>query len=693
MPVHGLAWIFALGALVVAGCAHAQAPVPGTPSEASPHVTIQSDLLERPDLQRLVDAQVKRDTAKIVEDLSSEDAVIRSRAALALGSLRSAGSTNALVLALTDSIPEVRAHAAFALGQGGSLEAIAPLIDALRRDTDHSALAQIAHALGRVGDRSALAALAASEVPAGVEADRAVAIARFGMRDVHDPSAVALILELLRSRSAEVRAAAAYYFSRATVDVMWTQHAGDLRSVAEDLVPGDEALSYLATGLGRLGESADDAWLIGVLEGDPDWRNRVSAARALAGADRSTAVIDALLRALHGDDSFHVSGTAAVTLGSREDLTPEHLDRIEDFVAAHPHRWQEWHGAVPSLARGERQDQVLAAIDAVGSPLATAAIVRGWSADSTQSVFSWLLDYAGHEDPHIAAAAIDALRSHPLRTANDAATERYYTVLTRAIERLDGATVFAAAPALADSGFHAMGAGVVMRDAYARLSHRRSIGPMAAIISAHGSARDSTALDFLIGAAIDAPHPVLREAAIGALNDRFIEGIQFSSVGGSPPTFPAIDWSRLQDLGPRPRLVLETNRGEITLDLFTDWAPATVSAITRFAEEGRYDGVLFHRVVSNFVIQGGDFGARDGFGGPDFFVPSEFTPLPYRTGTLGMASSGPDTEGSQFFVMHSPHPHLDGRYTVFGEVVTGQDVVDQIRVDDRVLRTRVEPGR
>ena len=97
-------------------------------------------------------------------------------------------------------------------------------------------------------------------------------------------------------------------------------------------------------------------------------------------------------------------------------------------------------------------------------------------------------------------------------------------------------------------------------------------------------------------------------------------------------------------------------------------------------------------MVPNFVAQGGDFTRKDGFGTPDFRIRSEFTQTPYRRGVLGMASSGKDTEGSQFFVTHSMQPHLEGSYTSFGWVQEGMDVVDLLYEEDRILSARVEPG-
>ena len=99
----------------------------------------------------------------------------------------------------------------------------------------------------------------------------------------------------------------------------------------------------------------------------------------------------------------------------------------------------------------------------------------------------------------------------------------------------------------------------------------------------------------------------------------------------------------------------------------------------------------FHRVVANFVVQGGDHVRRDGYGGPETPIRSEFTRIRYETGTIGMASSGKDTEGSQYFITH--RPHLDGRYTAFGRVIEGQDVVDALLQGDLVRRARIEPSR
>jgi cyclophilin family peptidyl-prolyl cis-trans isomerase len=146
------------------------------------------------------------------------------------------------------------------------------------------------------------------------------------------------------------------------------------------------------------------------------------------------------------------------------------------------------------------------------------------------------------------------------------------------------------------------------------------------------------------------------------------------------------NWERLYELGKIPYWKLETRYGDIEIKLEPESAPFTVSSIDSLTRAGVYDGVVFHRVVRNFVIQGGDYDRRDGFGGPEYRLPTEPSFQSFERGAVGIASSGTDTEGSQYFIMHQWAPHLDGNYTRFGRVVRGMDIVDRIQVGDKVLK-------
>lgn len=135
---------------------------------------------------------------------------------------------------------------------------------------------------------------------------------------------------------------------------------------------------------------------------------------------------------------------------------------------------------------------------------------------------------------------------------------------------------------------------------------------------------------------------------------------------------------------------METSRGTIELDLFPQYAPKTVNNFVFLAREGYYDGIKFHRVISNFMIQGGD-PTGTGTGGPGYKFQDEFAgnPLKHETGSLSMANAGANTNGSQFFITHSAQPHLNGKHTVFGKVTGGQDVVNAIRQGDAITKVTI----
>lgn len=130
---------------------------------------------------------------------------------------------------------------------------------------------------------------------------------------------------------------------------------------------------------------------------------------------------------------------------------------------------------------------------------------------------------------------------------------------------------------------------------------------------------------------------------------------------------------------------METSRGMIELELYPQYAPKTVNNFVFLSQEGYYDGVSFHRVIDNFVIQGGD-PTGTGAGGPGYKFEDEVqgNPLKHEARVISMANAGPNTNGSQFFITHSPQPHLDGKHTVFGKVNHGEEVVDMIRQGDLI---------
>lgn len=163
------------------------------------------------------------------------------------------------------------------------------------------------------------------------------------------------------------------------------------------------------------------------------------------------------------------------------------------------------------------------------------------------------------------------------------------------------------------------------------------------------------------------------------------QGWEVESSSASKPDFRKPDWERLGSLGFEPIWILETEKGIIKIKMDALSAPVTIAGMDSLITAGAYNDIPFHRVAPNFVIQGGDIESQDGFGGPEYVVPTEGSEKHFSRGVVGIASAGTDTEGSQFFIMHQWSPHLNGNYTVIGEVLEGMEVVDRITVGDKVM--------
>ena len=186
----------------------------------------------------------------------------------------------------------------------------------------------------------------------------------------------------------------------------------------------------------------------------------------------------------------------------------------------------------------------------------------------------------------------------------------------------------------------------------------------------------------------------VRVRAAGLLRDsRPATGVAEAAIRPAVAGRPLDDqeWQTLVSPRFSPHAYIETDRGVIEVELAILDAPLTVANFMALARKGFFDGVAIHRLVPDFVVQQGD-PRGDGEGGPGYTIRDEINTRPYLRGTVGMALDWEDTGGSQFFITHSPQPHLDGRYTVLGHVVDGMDVVDRLVPWDVIRRVRIWDG-
>jgi peptidylprolyl isomerase len=594
-------------------------------------------LLARPELRRIVDLQGQRDGAAIQEYLYEADATVRARAAFALGSVQDTTAAPRLMELLLDLEPRVRADAAFALGQLPMEGLATPLFNALKVEWDRGALFAQIEAVGKRCEPAAarrLFQVVGETVRAAV--DRAMA--RCVLAGVGGDDMWSRLAEDLTHPDPAVREWAAYAFGRHPDPGAWRSHRLAVRRALAGYEADDRAAMHLLRALGRARDSLSWEILGWWLRNGSLWQSRANAAEALGRQDLAAA-LSRLLPAVE-DPSVHVRLMAVQGLGSSPP-GPVTIEALLERFRGHPDDVATNGAILELLARvgvGEPLEAWFNRPDLQDEPVLLAG-VRGAAALEGERGVELLARVARTPSRRASAAAMAELEARwdaSRRFVNSRSA--FFEILADLAREGDERVSRAAVELLRDTVFEPLGAPEVVAE---------------------------------VEAARGEPDPRVQRAR---------------------RPYRSVDWERLRELGSEPRLHLRTNRGTVVLALNTEEAPLTVDGITSLAEAGLYEGVPFHRVVPNFVAQGGDVslsGLRDP---APFTLRSEFTRTPYGRGVLGMASAGKDTETSQYFVTHSPQPHLDGGYTAFGWVVEGMEVLDAIAPEDRVLRAWVVPG-
>ncbi|HSJ30881.1 MAG TPA: peptidylprolyl isomerase [Longimicrobiales bacterium] len=674
-------------AVLVAACARPTVVAP-EPLEAGGYVQLdEAGISALGALLRMEDARVL-DTALVAAHLASPIAEVRARATLAAARTGDRAATPLLLRALADSTLTVRTRAAFALGELGdtSLVVIQGLSAVALRDRASPAAEAIA-AIGRLGSDAGRTAVDSILTRTGGAASVLHETLLAAWRLPRDAGTVQSVARWTSDTDPEVRWRAAYALARnPSPDAI-----ASLLSVVNDADP--RVRSYAVRGL-RVGQ-ADSAGVreraLAVLldaARDPYPHVRINAINLLAGYRSSQRTIPVLAHAL-ADTVVNVAVAAAQALAQSDDRASTGAlrdatapDRPDGLRSAALHAWMSVDGATAASAALQWADSSRWLL----RMHAARALGRARPAEAAPA----LRQLARDQHPLVAAEALAAVRSiadsipdarrifieqlgaaHPLvraaatRGLSASAGAADLDLLLQAYDRARQDSVRDAAVAAVQALAGARRAGVpVERTFFLRFG-------------GGGPPRDAV-VHRLIMDSIGEPPAAWREPAspIRVQPAAFYEGIIRTYVApvlaGAPPV----------------RAVIATTHGDIVLELASADAPLTVHNFVSLIERGYYTGTRWHRVVPNFVIQDGD-PRGDGSGGPGYAIRDEINPLRYMRGTLGMALSGPDTGGSQYFITHSPQPHLDGGYTVFGSVVDGLDVVDRVVQDDPILSMRV----
>lgn len=628
-----------------------------------------------------------RKADSLLRYLNTPDATLRYIAALSFASMRDTTPSiiAALVPLLKDDVEEVRIAAAYALGQIGHKSSEVPLLKTfVSRDSlsqHHRLNAVILEAIGRCGSLASLKNMAAITTYQATDTllleGLCRAIYRFGQRGLTDPTATAKMITYVANERIPipVRVMAAHYLAR-TKDV--APDSTQAVQMAAGFVRAEgnpDVQMALAKALGKSKTGPAFAILSKAITRDQDWRVKCNLIGALAKFDYDT--VRNLISPLLKDANPHVSRTAAeLFLENGQAKDGDYYWRIARDNNALPiptqialyrasNRW------LSGKTEPESKDYVNYRLKEIfqqsKNPYDRAACLTalaefGWN-------YRWIHD-KGFNDAHPAVKST--------------ASEALLTIMQR--------------PNF--YGFFGEAAKGVRRELYLYLREVVSGGDPGMIAAAaegfktealnFRSMRDSARLQDMNAALAKLQKPRDVEA-IMALEKAIA---YFEEKPAPVPYKPAfnhpINWDRLNAVTLQTTATIQTNKGAIIVEFYPQSAPGSVANFLELVGTNFFNGKTFHRVVANFVIQGG-CPRGDGFGALDYSIRTE-TGLHWydSAGYLGMASAGRDTEGTQFFITHSPTPHLDGNYSIFGKVIKGMEVVDQIQQGDIIEKVSVQ---
>ncbi len=590
----------------------------------------------------------------------------RYTAALAFASIRNASAVDSLATLLTDPIDGVRAAAAYALGQIGEPSAEPLLIGAFDQyDTlghYNRANRAILEAVGKCGNQKSLDLLATISTyqvtDTALLEGQAWGVYRFGLRDIVSGQGTSRMMTLVLNKEypVSVRFIAANYLSRINgIDIQqWDEPMARLLFREED----PRLRMALAIALGKAGTRIAFDALVNQYKLEQDYRVKCNILRALGNFDYAM-VSEMIFRELKSPN-HHISLRAAQYF----------LDNGQPADGGV--YWQmardtmHWQTQLTMYAAALRQIQIsgFEYLDGLNyqirkrfreaeNPFEKIAALQALAQ------YPWNFRYIpreGFQAEHgiVRAAAVRALQTIADNSVNIPGMETRNTtnelayIFRQAIESGDPSLMEAAAEALTST----------------RRSYAASFDTLAFLQEAINK--------------IDTNENLFTARALR-------QAYQHLSGEEPPPTVDRhlpIEWTALGEKNLEPMALIRTTKGVIRVRMFPRYAPATVAHFINLAREGYYQNKFFYRVVPNFVIQGAESLDYDPV---SYTIRSELPPLHYdEAGLIGMASMGNHTESTQFFITHSPAPHLDGNYTIFGKVESGLDVVHQIEIGDMI---------
>jgi cyclophilin family peptidyl-prolyl cis-trans isomerase/HEAT repeat protein len=646
----------------------------------------------------------------------------RRRAILALGRIGYPSGVAPLLDVLNnDRIPEMRALAAFSLGEIESHYAASDLLARLQVDKERSdqvrarvaeALGKIASnklsadALGRFGIKSITDALVAllppADKPLSNDQKLLTSLTINALLRIKQPSTVQAIAAQLRSPEADIRWQAANALARIRDGIQTAVPA--LLPLLDDKEPLVKANAARALGVAKDASAVEP--LVRLLA-DTDERVAANAINAL-GAIASQRAVEPLTalgaKQLEGYRAFdrekqgvpsqqNMLLLIATALGNIKDTRGVAFLKSLRLVDGQPGRFAEVEVAIAKFGETVFFDLP----EPVTLPpdwKAVSAYAQGLGELSTARARSILADLLagksyGKPDPRAVSDILSAMAA--------AKAENLREVLLEQLKADDVMVRTTAATLIGDLNDSSDPIIRALEDAYRAARADKMNDARIAIIEAADKLKRPMNIQMLAEETRDEDYVVrLKAAELLRLSTTPVPLPSTKlAIGKVETKHDRAYYKRVTQLASQiknPIAILRTKKGDIRIELLASDAPMTADNFIQLARSGFFDGLTFMRVVPNFVIQGGD-PRNDMNGGPGYQIRDEINLRPYGTGAVGMALSGKDTGGSQFFITHSPQPHLDGGYTVFGQVIEGMDTVNRIARGDRIERVEIiEPS-
>jgi cyclophilin family peptidyl-prolyl cis-trans isomerase len=607
--------------------------------------------------------------------LAVDNPTHRYMAALALASIQDSSAITALADALEDPYDEVRRAAAFALGQSRSISAAKILSQAFRSDSVRSVQSAILEAVGKCGGEAELKSLCVAQPypiqDSLLQEGLALALYRFALRKMVQPEGTERIIKDFISNTfmpPAARFVAANYLARVPGLDLSLYEQTLINNVQGEKDPN--VLMFMLIGLAKTKGMDALKTLEKTFNSNNDYRIRCQVIRGLNYFPYDSTIVT-VKEALY-DTSLHVRVCAAehlIVYGKSRDAVS-----YFEWAEKHPNwlvKTKLMAAAMSNTEYYKGQSKSFFSTKLMERFTKTENLYEKAEILQALAHFSWNYRYLSEAifpksdtiilSPIIKSAAaqalIDLYKSPNLEKEMNFSTarirEEIHQVFRKAIENGDPGVVAIIAEAIADEKNNLKAAFPdfkFLQEAQKKLKIPRDLETYIYL---------QNAIDFLSG-----------------------------SKSKVKPTsnFVDIDWHFINALGESPKISIETNKGRIVLELFPKEAPATVMQFVHLVKAGYYDNKSFHRVVPNFVVQGG-CPRGDGWGGFDVNVVTEISMLRYiKEGRVGMASAGKDTESAQFFITHAPAIHLDGNYTIFAQVVEGMDIVHRLEIGDTMIK-------